>query len=128
MCMLRLLCLMAVVPIAALLTASFFVLFTIRKVEEKGLKAFGYAVAGFLWLAALIVFSGAVFCLGKSSFGMTKCNMMQSGMKMGSMAQMRQQENPSGMAMPEKGPLAKNEKCSGMPKSGANKGMVFKAE
>ena len=128
MCMLRLSYLIAIVPIAALLTASFFVLFTMSKIEEKALKAFGYVVVSFLWLAALVVFSGAVFGLGRSSFGMMKCGMMQSGMKMGGMSPMMQKDNLPGMMMSEKGPMVKNEKRSEMPKCGANKGMVFKAE
>ena len=41
MCMLRLAHLIVIVPIAVLLTASFFVLFTLRKTEEKWLKGFG---------------------------------------------------------------------------------------
>ena len=61
MCILKLSQLMAAVPIAVLLTVSFFVLVTLRKIEEKGLKAFGYVVVAFLWLAALIVFSGAIY-------------------------------------------------------------------
>ena len=63
MYMLRLSYLIAIVPIAALLTVSFFVLFTLSKIEEKALKVFGYVVVGFLWLSALVVFSGAVFSL-----------------------------------------------------------------
>lgn len=100
MCMLRLSYLMAIVPIAVLLTASFFVLFTLRKIEEKGLKGFGYVVVGFLWLAALVVFSGAVYKMAKGSFVMK--GMMQQKMKMGHMPQMMQKDNPSGMVMPEK--------------------------
>ncbi len=128
MCMLGLSYLIAIVPIATLLTVSFFVLFTLGKTEQKALKAFGYVVVGFLWLAALVVFSGAVFGLGRSSFGMMKCGMMQSGMKMGGMSQMMQKDNLLGKMMPEKGPMVKNEKRSAMPKSGANKGIVTKAE
>jgi hypothetical protein len=124
--MLKLSYLIAIVPIAALLTVSFFVLFTLSKIEEKALKAFGYVVAGFLWLAALVVFSGAVYMMAQGSTVM-KC-MMQQKMKMDCMSQMMSKGNMSGMAMPEKGPMVKNEKRSEMPKCGANKGMVFKAE
>ncbi|MFA5410778.1 MAG: hypothetical protein WC321_02840 [Candidatus Omnitrophota bacterium] len=49
--------LLAMIPAALLLTVSFFVLFTLRKVESRGLKVFGYVVAAFLWLAALLVVS-----------------------------------------------------------------------
>jgi len=126
MCMLRLSYLMAIVPIAVLLTVSFFVLFTLLKIEEKGLKAFGYVVVGFLWLAALVVFSGAVYKMAQGS-AVTK-SMMQQKMKMDYMSQMMQKDNSPGMAMPERGPLAKDQKRPGMAKCGANKGIIFKAE
>ena len=40
--------LMAIIPIALLLTLSFFVLLSIRKAETKGLRVFGYVVTGIL--------------------------------------------------------------------------------
>ena len=120
MCMLRLAHLMAVVPVAVLLTVSFFVLSTLRKIEGKGLKAFGYVVAGFLWLAALVVFSGAVYKIAQGSAAMK--GMMQQKMKMDCMSQMMQKDKSPGIAMLEKGPFAKDQK------RGANKGVVFKAE
>lgn len=101
MCMLRFEHLAAIIPIALLLTLSFFVLSAIRKIEEKGLKVFGYVVAVFLWLATLFVFSGAIFNLGRS-YG-AKCMMMQHKMKMGGMPQMEQKANMAGMAMPKCG-------------------------
>ena len=125
MCILRLSYLMAIVPIAALLTVSFFVLFALRKIEEKGLKAFGYVVVGFLWLAALVVFSGADYKMAQGPIVMK--GMLQQKMKMDYMSQMMQKDNLSGMAMPEKDPLAKDQKRPGMPKCGANKGIVSKA-
>ena len=94
MCMLKLSHLMAIVPISVLLTVSFFVLFTLRKVEEKGLKIFGYVVASFLWLAVLVVFSSTVFGLGKSSMRMMGKSGMMPGMKMDCMSQMKHQNNP----------------------------------
>ena len=126
MCTLRLSYLMAIVPIAVLLTASFFVLFTLRKIEEKGLRGFGYVVAGFLWLAALVVFSGAVYNLARGSAVMK--GTMQQKMKMDYMSQMMQKKDPSGMMMSEKFAPAKDEKRPGMPKYEANRGVVFKAE
>ncbi len=124
MYMLKLSHLMALVPIALLLTVSFFVLVTLRKIEEKALKVFGYVVVGFLWLAALVVFSSAVYKMAQGPAVMK--GMMQKKMKC--MSQMMQKDNPTGMMMPEKGPLVKNEKRPGMPKCGGNKGIVFKAE
>ena len=105
MCMLRLAHLIVIVPIAVLLTASFFVLFTLRKTEEKWLKGFGYVVVGFLWLAALVVFSGAAYKMACGSVAMK--SMMQSKMKMDCSSQMMQKDNPLGMVMPKKDPLAK---------------------
>ncbi len=39
-----------------LLTVSFFVLFSLAKVEKQALKTFGYAIAALLWIAAALVF------------------------------------------------------------------------
>ena len=80
MCMTKFPYFLAVIPISMLLTASFFVLFTLRKVEERWLKTFGYVVTGFLWLAALIVFSGAAYKMTQVYGPMDK--------KMGCMSQM----------------------------------------
>ena len=44
------------------------------------------------------------------------------------MPQMMQKDNQMSMAMPEKGPLVKNEKRPGMAKCAGNKGNIFKAE
>lgn len=70
--------LLALVPVAVLLTTSFFVLFAVRKIDTQGLKAFGYAVATLLWLAA-----AAVFSLGVLSYtrGAPLCPMMQMMMR-----------------------------------------------
>ncbi len=125
MCMLKFSSLITIVPVSVLLTISFFVLFTLRKIEEKGLKAFGYVVTGFLWLAALIIFLGAVYNMGKGPGGMKY--MMHQKMKMGSMPQMMQQDNMPGMAVPEKGALPKDQKRR-IFKCGGNKGVIFKAE
>ncbi|MDD5130037.1 MAG: hypothetical protein PHS66_03175 [Candidatus Omnitrophica bacterium] len=124
MCILRLTHLMSVVPIAVLLTASFFVLFTLRRVEEKALKGFGYVVVGFLWLAALVVFSGAIYKTAQGSF--ISRGMFQQKMKMDGMPQMMKKDMD--MPMPEKGPLVKDGKRPGMPKCGADKGIVSKGE
>jgi uncharacterized membrane protein len=59
----RLLGLMAIIPATLLLTASFFVLFTLRKIEAQGLKIFGYVITALLWIAALLVFSLGVYVI-----------------------------------------------------------------
>ena len=45
----------SLVQVSFLLTTSYFVLFVNRKTEAKSLKIFGYVVAAFLCLAAVIV-------------------------------------------------------------------------
>ena len=125
MCMLKFSSLIAIVPISVLLTISFFMLLTLRRVEEKGLKAFGYLVTAFLWLAALIIFLGAVYNMGRVPGRMKY--MMHQRMKMESMPQMMQQSNMPGMTMPEKGALPKGQKRPTF-KCGGNKGVIFKAE
>jgi len=125
MCMLEFSSLIAIVPISVLLTISFFVLFTLRRVEEKGLKAFGYVVTGFLWLAALIIFLGAFYNMGRVPGRMKY--MMHQRMKMESMPQMMQQGNMPGMVMPGKGALPKEQKRP-ISKYGGNKGVIFKAQ
>ena len=126
MCMLRLSYLLVIVPISVLLTVSFFVLYTLRKIEEKALKAFGYVVVGFLWLAVLVVFSGAVYRIAQGSVVMK--GIMQQKIRMECMSQMMQKDNPSTMMMSAKSPLAKDQKRPEITKGGANKGIVFKAE
>jgi len=125
MCMLKLSYLIAIVPIAVLLTTSFFVLFTLRKIEEKGLRAFGYVVLIFLWLAALVVFSGAVY---KTAQGSSMRGLMQQKMRMACMSQMMQKDNPMSMVEPEKGPVVRNEKMAEMSKCKMNKGVISKTE
>jgi hypothetical protein len=124
--MIRFSYLLAVVPISVLLTASFFVLFTLRKVEEKGLRAFGYVVAGLLWLAALVIFSGAIYKMAQGSV-MTG-NMMRQKMKMGCMSQGMPKPDTMPMGMPEKEVMPKDQKGPQSSKCPMNKGIVVRAE
>jgi hypothetical protein len=119
--MMKMFPLLVIVPISVLLTLSFFVLYALRKVEEKPLKTFGYVVVGFIWLAALIMFSGAVYKMAKAPMPMKY--MMQQ--RMGSMMQ---KDSMAGMAMPQKAVAVKDEKRSMGPKCGGNKGIVYKTE
>jgi len=70
--------LLAVVPVSVILTISFLVLVVLRKVDEKGIKAFGYVVLALLWVAALVIFSGGIY---KMATGKPKmpCMMMDKG-------------------------------------------------
>ncbi len=88
--------LMAIVPISLFLTASFFVLFTLAKVVDKKLKLLGYLAVGFLWLAALVILSGAVSNLSQGFTGL-RCSMPQKMQRCG-MMQMMQQNNAPEMA------------------------------
>lgn len=61
----------AVVPVAVLLTISFFVLYTRTLVQEAALKMFGLVVAGVLWVAAAVVLGAGLFmvaCGGRGCF------------------------------------------------------------
>jgi len=82
------------IPAAVLLTFSFFVLFTISKVEKGKLKAFGYAVVAILWLVAALIFSKSLH-MAFSCGSMKGCPMqeMMKG-KMGGMMQGSQQGAP----------------------------------
>jgi len=78
--MIRLLGLFAIIPISLLLTVSFFVLITVCKVENKGLKAFGYVIAALLWAAVILAFSAGLYIVitGKHSLmEMMQQHMMQ---------------------------------------------------
>jgi len=72
--MFRIMGLFAVIPVAVLLTISFFVLVTVKKIEGQGLKAFGYTVAALIWAAALLVSSAGIYTL---STGRPVCPMMK---------------------------------------------------
>jgi len=75
----RLLGLFAIIPTTLLLALSFFVLFTNRKVENEGLKTFGYVIAVLLWIAAALVFSAGIYILATGQHPMAQ--MMQQMMQ-----------------------------------------------
>jgi hypothetical protein len=77
----RLVGLFAVIPATMLLTVSFFVLFTLRKIESGGLKAFGYVIAAFLWAGALLFLSAGIYKVSTGRPNMMRCPMMQGDMK-----------------------------------------------
>lgn len=58
------------IPTLVLLVISFFVLFTLRKVETQGLKAFGYAITVLLWITAALVFSAGIYNLSLGRYGL----------------------------------------------------------
>jgi hypothetical protein len=63
----RLLGCFAVIPTILLITVSFFVMFTLTKVEKSVLRIFGMVIVGFLWIAALIVFSAGLLLVADGS-------------------------------------------------------------
>lgn len=67
------------------LTASFFVLFAVQKIEAQWLKIFGYVLAVLLWLAAALTFAG-----GATGFNNSRaCMMGGHGMMKGKMMDQR---------------------------------------
>jgi len=74
-----------VIPVAVILTASYFVLLANKKLDKKSkrLKTFGRAIAGLLWFAAALVFISGAYSLltGKCSMKDKKYKMMKKGMK-----------------------------------------------
>jgi hypothetical protein len=99
MIMARLLGLFALIPTTLLLAVSFFVLFTIRKTEAQGLKAFGYVVSALLWAAALLVLSVGIYTLSTGRHPMM--NIMEQ-MKCGPKQGMMMRGGPMSSMMPDK--------------------------
>ncbi|MCX5708191.1 MAG: hypothetical protein NTY14_04350 [Candidatus Omnitrophica bacterium] len=68
---LRVLGLFTVIPTVLLITVSFFVMFTLTKVEKSVLRIFGMVAVGLLWIAALVVFSAGLLIVaeGPDYFG-----------------------------------------------------------
>lgn len=81
---LRLLGLVAIIPISLLLMISFFVLIAARKVDSKGLKTFGYVITALLWAGALIALSIGVYIAitGKHPLMEMMVQMMQAKSQM----------------------------------------------
>lgn len=99
----RLIGLFAIIPTTVLLTISFFVLYTLRRTDTQGLKAFGYVIVALLWLAALLVFSAGIYTVSTGRHPM-KCMMqemkkahMQEMMKEGQMPMMQKHMGESTM-------------------------------
>ena len=71
----------SLVQVSLLLTASYFVLFANRKTEAKSLKIFGYVVAGFLGVAAVIVSITGIDASTRGRDRMMMHDMMRSQMQ-----------------------------------------------
>ena len=74
---------LALVPVAMLLTVSYFVLFARQKTEDASLKTFGLAVAIVLWVAAAIVLGVGIagMCCHYGSCGKMGMMMNHEGMQ-----------------------------------------------
>lgn len=57
----RVMGLFALIPATLLLAVSFFVLLSLRKVEQEGFRLFGYSIAVLLWLGAALIFSAGAY-------------------------------------------------------------------
>ena len=68
-------------PVALLLGAIFFVLFTVSKTEEKSLKALGRVVAVLIGIAVIFIFISGVIAVSRAS-RMMKVMGTQQGMEM----------------------------------------------
>lgn len=121
MCMMKMFPLLAIVPISVLLTFSFFVLYLLRKVEEKPLKTFGHVVVVFLWLAVLVLFAGAIRNMDPGRSPM-KC------MKQARMHSLMQKEMIAGQPTPERIATVQVEKKPVASKCSGNKGIIYQAD
>jgi len=79
----------SIIPTTIFLALSFFVLFTLRKVDLQGLKAFGYVVAALLWVCAAIAFGVGVYTVSTGRHPMMPMmqRMMQGSMQQSPMIQ-----------------------------------------
>ena len=93
----RLLGLFAIIPATLLLTVSFFVLFSIRRTDAHGLKAFGYVVAALLWAATLLMVSAGIYTV---STGRHPAMCMMQQMMKGPMQGMMEGQKPGMMGGP----------------------------
>ena len=94
---------LSMVPATMMVTVSFFVLFAVSKAEQKQLKAFGWVVAGLLWLCAFVVLTGGMYMSSMGGKFMGKCQMMHSGQGCGMMQMMNKQDGGMGAGMKEHG-------------------------
>jgi len=61
------------IPLALLLTVSFFVLLALSKVGSKSLRGFAIAIVILLWISALLVASCGIYTLTTGTCPMMKC-------------------------------------------------------
>lgn len=76
--MTRLMGVYMLIPMTVMLTISFFVLFSVRKADVKGLKTFGMVIAALLWVCALVFLATGFWTLSTGKPPMV-CQMMMGG-------------------------------------------------
>jgi len=109
-----------IIPICVLLTASYFVLFSVRKIEEKALKVFGYFVAAVLWLAMLSILIAGIYRLSEGTVCM-KYHKFCPAMMRNSMPEKMCQGMMKGAVSSSEKPLVGQEKKEAMPKCAGKK-------
>jgi hypothetical protein len=109
------------IPVSILLTISFFVMLSLRKLEPGKLKAFGYLVATFLLVSAGIVFSVGLYSLSMGN-AFPNCPMMETRCKRGTIH--REQTPVSVHTIEEKQGVKKSEPVAPQ----GNKGFIYKLE
>ncbi len=92
--MIRFLGLFSIIPTTILLTISFFVIFTLNKVNSKQLRNFGMAIVVLLWISA-----GLIFCLGIYTIVTGEHPMMKMHRAMMKNMMMQQGKMPQGKRM-----------------------------
>jgi hypothetical protein len=128
MCMPSFAFLLTIVPVSLLLTLSFFVLLSVKKAETKGLKSFGYVVAGILWAAVLVILLGGVCRIASAAYP-ARCRMrkmMMQSMPMQNMPMM-QKDKVANISVDKNYPSAQVSKINNADHCG-NKGIISKGE
>lgn len=128
----RLIGFMAIVPASVLLTMSFFVLFVLRKVEEKELRIFGKVVAVLLCVSAGVVLACGLHVLVTGN-QIIRCPMMMKHHKPGMMSPMMLKKREllfreQAPARPVGSEKQNKEVKQDKPSCAGNKGVVSKAE
>jgi len=80
-CLVKSLGILAIIPATVLLTFSFFVLFTIRKMEKGNLKVFGKIIVALLWVCAALILLTGIFSksAGRCPMGKMPMHKMMKG-------------------------------------------------
>ncbi|GEM_PF-3207842 len=120
----------ALMPVAVLLTVSFFVLVTVTKTAEKWLKILGYLAVALLWIAALGNLCGAQYRPTQAFVNQAQFrDMLQSRAKTYIRSQVLPNYNVSSVPVSGSGPASANASsgCTKCQACQANKSTAKKA-